>query len=280
MLRKVIVLSGFALLSVSCVSKKKLTQAENKLEMRDAEIAKLQEENEICEDKQTSMEDDLMMYQAQIEKLQDENENTLRLSEDGSLESQSTRNKVNRILSQVDDSRLAEAKNFQDSLNIAFEENIKASLRNKLGENAEYADDLKVKVHQPMVEISIGESILFKSGSAFVNPKAYQLLEHISKILQSESSMMIRVEGHTDNQPVTTNTYIKDNWELSLKRSASVVRIFEDKFNVEGNRIIASGRSHYAPISDNSSAEGRQQNRRTEIKLAPDLKTFMEILGR
>lgn len=279
MIKKVIILSGFALLTVSCVSKKKLTQSENKVEMRDAEIAELQEEKDSCQSKQESIEDQMMNYQAQIEKLQDDNENTLRLSKDGSLENASTRNKVKRILSDVDDTRLADAENFQDSLNIAFEENIKKSLRNKLGDDASFAEDLNVKVHQPLVEISIGESILFKSGSAFVNPKAYPLLKHVSQVLNSESSMMIRIEGHTDEQAVTSKSYVEDNWELSLKRSASVVRIFEDKFNVNGERMIASGRGKYAPVSGNDSNEGRQKNRRTEIKLAPDLKTFMEILG-
>ncbi|MDN6281130.1 MAG: OmpA family protein [Psychroflexus sp.] len=279
MIKKVIMLSGFTLLTMSCVSKKKLTQSENKVEMRDAEIAELQEERDSCQSKQESIEDQMMNYQAQIEKLQDDNENTLRLSKDGSLENASTRNKVKRILKDVDDARLADAQNFQDSLNIAFEENIKKSLRQKLGDDADFAEDLHVKVHQPLVEISIGESILFKSGSAFVNPKAYPLLKHVSQVLNSESSMMIRVEGHTDEQAVTTKSYVKDNWELSLKRSASVVRIFEDKFNVDGARMIASGRGKYVPVSDNESDEGRRRNRRTEIKLAPDLKTFMEILG-
>lgn len=278
MIKKVIILSGFALLTVSCVSKKKLTQSENKVEMRDAEIAELQEERDSRQSKQESIEDQMMNYQAQIEKLQDENENTLRLSKDGSLENASTRNKVKRILKDVDDVRLADAQNFQDSLNIAFEENIKNSLRDKLGDDASFADNLNVNVHQPLVEISIGESILFKSGSAFVNPKAYPLLKHVSQVLNSKSSMMIRVEGHTDEQAVTSKSYVEDNWELSLKRSASVIRIFEDKFDVDGARMIASGRGKYVPVSDNGSDEGRQKNRRTEIKLAPDLKTFMEIL--
>lgn len=163
MLKKVIVLSVLTLLIVSCVSKKKLTQAENKLEMRNAEIEKLQKENTLYKTKQASIEEDLVKYQTEIEKLQDNNENTLHLSEKRQLESASTRNKVKRILSQVDDSRLAEAYNFQDSLNIALEENIKISLRNKLGANADFSDDLEVTVHQPMVEIYIGESILLTS---------------------------------------------------------------------------------------------------------------------
>lgn len=280
MIKKVIILSGFALLTVSCVSKKELTQSENKVEMRDAEIAELQEERDSRQSKQESIENQMMNYLTQIEKLQDENENTLCLSKDGSLENASTRNKVKRILKDVDEARLADAQNFQDSLNIAFEENIKNSLRDKLGDDASFADNLNVNVHQPLVEISIGESILFKSGSAFVNPKAYPLLKHVSQVLNSKSSMMIRVEGHTDEQAVTSKSYVEDNWELSLKRSASVIRIFEDKFDVDGARMIASGRGKYVPVSDNGTDEGRQKNRRTEIKLAPDLKTFMEILGR
>lgn len=279
-MKKLFIASSLAILSVSCVSKKKLTQAENKLELRDAEITKLREENELCQRKEESLEEDLMLYQAQIEKLQDQNENTLRLSQNGSLENQNTRNKIKRILSGVDNDRLAEAKNFQDSLNIAFEENIKKSLIDKLDKDSQLPQNLNVRVHQPFVEISIGESILFNSGSAFVNPKAYKILGHIAKVLEAESPIMIRVEGHTDQQAVTPNNYIKDNWELSLKRSAAVIRIFEDKFNIDGSRMIASGRGEFDPISDNSTADGRQQNRRTEIRLAPDLKTFMEILNK
>jgi len=90
--------------------------------------------------------------------------------------------------------------------------------------------------------------------------------------------MDIRVEGHADNMKIAESSYSGDNWDLSIRRAASVVRTLEGKFEVGGDRLIASGRAHYHPVADNKTKEGRAKNRRTTILLLPKVDRYMEIL--
>jgi chemotaxis protein MotB len=79
------------------------------------------------------------------------------------------------------------------------------------------------------------------------------------------------VEGHTDNVPLTGNGVLIDNWDLSVKRSTSIIRVLTDELNVNPAQLIAAGRSSYVPLVDNDSAENRARNRRTRIVVLPKL---------
>src|SRR5699024_6126628 len=121
-------------------------------------------------------------------------------------------------------------------------------------------DGVDVTVDRTVVEITVSDNLLFRSGSYWVSQKAHDLLEKIGETAKSEPAMEILVEGHTDSQTLVEESYIEDNWDLSLRRAASVVRILEDKYGVDGEQLIASGRSSYQPVAENDSAEGREKN--------------------
>lgn len=263
----------------SCVSKKKLTQAENQLELKSAQVEELTKEKEECSSKVDQFKDDIYDYQAQIENLQQDNANKLKFSREGVLVSAETKQKVSAILKNVNPDELAEAKTFKDSLNVAIAHNIKSNLASTLESDTLASNSgIKVNVQSAKVEINISEAILFDSGSAFVKLDTYQLIERIAKVINQKSSTQVRIVGHTDHQPVTSNQFVKDNWELSLKRAASVVRILIDKNNVSPEQLRAIGASKFQPIADNSTPEGRAKNRRVTIVLAPDISTYTTML--
>ncbi|MFN7300828.1 MAG: flagellar motor protein MotB, partial [Bacteroidota bacterium] len=85
------------------------------------------------------------------------------------------------------------------------------------------------------------------------------------------------VEGHTDNRPIS-QANIKDNWDLSVLRATSVVRMLQSQFGMDARRIIAAGRSEYIPVAENSTDQGRAQNRRTRIVILPQMDQFFRLL--
>ena len=280
MQKKLITLTFLAVLLSSCVSKKKLTQAENQLQFKSKEISELRKENDSIKNQVEAIEDKIFAYQAQVENLQDDNENKLTMTEDGTMILPETRQKVDRILQNVDESKLGSAKDFKDSLNIAIAENIKSSLASKMtdGSTTENSGFLNVNVNQALVEIDLSNAILFESGSTFVKLSIYDLIENIANTINLKPNVKVSVVGHTDNIKVTPNNFVKDNMELSLKRAASVARILNEKFDVNLERVLVSGASEYQPIADNSTVEGRAKNRRVTIKLVPNLKEFESVL--
>ena len=90
--------------------------------------------------------------------------------------------------------------------------------------------------------------------------------------------MEVMVEGHTDAQTLKKESYIEDNWDLSVRRATSIVRLLQDKFDVDGKKLIAAGRSSFVPLAENDTAEGRESNRRTRIIILPNLDKFLAML--
>jgi len=124
------------------------------------------------------------------------------------------------------------------------------------------------------VYVSMDEKLLFKSGSDKVNPKGQEAIKKIAKVLENNKDININVEGHTDD--VGDANY---NWDLSVKRATSVVKIMTSSSSLEPNRIIASGRGEYSPLEVGTTKEIRAKNRRTEIILEPNIKELMDILN-
>jgi chemotaxis protein MotB len=85
------------------------------------------------------------------------------------------------------------------------------------------------------------------------------------------------VEGHTDNVPYHRGDLL-DNWDLSVKRATSVVRILQNKYGLEPAHIAAAGRSEYLPVAGNDAPDGRALNRRTRIIILPQLDQFFKLL--
>lgn len=273
-------LSGTVLLT-SCVSKKKYVELENQYNNTRSTLTKTQLEKEEIEAKYAKIEERVASYNAKINSLTQENVD---------LESNSLRNYGNVVLSNkdkeqmkaalanVDQTELAEAKTLQDSMNLIVSYNLKKNLDNNLiAEGQE--DDIEINIDETVVMITISDKLLFNSGSYRVNPKANNLLQRLAEVINSEPAMEVLIEGHTDARTVKPGAHIKDNWELSVERSTAVIRKLQDEFGVAPEKLIAAGRSSYAPISDNDTEEGRSKNRRTRIVILPNLDKFLALLS-
>ena len=116
------------------------------------------------------------------------------------------------------------------------------------------------------------------SGDAALSKDAKDVLEKVARVLNNQPEMEVMVEGHTDNKAFKDGAAIKDNWELSVQRAASVVRVLQDDYNVDPARLIPAGRSYYTPIASNDTKEGRAQNRRIKIIILPRLDQFYGMI--
>ena len=139
--------------------------------------------------------------------------------------------------------------------------------------------ELKVSTKNGKVYVSLAEKLLFKSGSISIDPKGVSALKQLAKALQSQNDINIMVEGHTDNIPISLSTkHMQDNWDLSVLRATSIVRILTNN-GVSKQQIIAAGKGEFSPVADNKSSENRQLNRRTEIIITPDLGELFKMLN-
>jgi chemotaxis protein MotB len=168
-------------------------------------------------------------------------------------------------------------KAFQDK--IQAQNDVMLKLKNAIADAlVNYSsDELYVYIKDGNVFVSMEEKLLFKSGSATVDPKGKEALKSLSMVINNTASVMVLIEGHTDNQPIKTNLF-KDNWDLSTARATSIVRILTDDFGFDPNRITASGKSYFHPVKTNETTEGRASNRRTEVILSPDLKELYNLM--
>lgn len=138
------------------------------------------------------------------------------------------------------------------------------------------SSELSVSIKNGKVYVSLQENLLFPSGSAVVNPKGKEALGKLATVLNQNPDITVDIEGHTDSIPI--HGKYQDNWDLSLARSASIVRILTNDYKVDPMRVIASGHSQYDPVQSNSTPEGRALNRRTDIILSPKLDQLYQLL--
>src|SRR5690606_26266376 len=163
--------------------------------------------------------------------------------------------------------------NRKDSLNLVLVTNLKGAIGNMDDE------DINIKVDKGVIYIDISDKLLFTSGKYEVTERAKIVLGKVAKVLQNQPHIEFMVEGHTDNVPYRgAGTQILDNWDLSVKRATSVVRILQNEHGLNPARITAAGRSEYNPVTDNSTAAGKAANRRTRIVIQPQLDQFFKLL--
>ncbi|WP_256002052.1 OmpA/MotB family protein [Pedobacter deserti] len=137
---------------------------------------------------------------------------------------------------------------------------------------------LTVEIRNGKVYVSLTDKLLFPSGSIIIDEKGRQALSQLAEVLKQQPEINIAVEGHTDSQKITNLGQIKDNWDLSVLRSTSVVRYLTEVSKVESVRMTATGKGEYQPLAENTSAEGRSRNRRIEIVLSPKLDELYELI--
>ncbi len=133
---------------------------------------------------------------------------------------------------------------------------------------------LTVTQRDGQIYVSLENKLLFPSGSTTVDAKGREALSNLAKAIENEKDLNIMVEGHTDTDKVLPGAPYKDNWDLSVLRATSVVRILQESSKVDPKRITAAGKGEYEPADPNDKAK----NRRIEIVLAPDLKGLYELV--
>jgi len=276
MTKKIITIVVLAALLGSCVSKKKYVELEQDLSETKGELQKTTVEKEELEAKFAKIEKRVVEYNEKISSLQEKNDAQLVLVEDNlTVLSKNTRDNMNATLAKIPAEELAGAKTLKDSMNIAITYNLKKSINTT---DLEETSDINVNIDQTIVMISVADSLLFKSGSYRVNPKAHDLLQKLADVINSEASMDVMIEGHTDSKTIHTSG-IEDNWDLSVKRSTAIARLLQNKYEVDPSRLIPAGRSSYVPLTDNDTKESRARNRRTNIIIMPNIDKFFALLA-
>ena len=184
---------------------------------------------------------------------------------------------ISKLVDQINESNqyirhLVDVKTKSDSLNLVLTNNLTRSL------SKEELKEVDVQVLKGVVYISLADNMLYKSGSYEINDRAAETLSKIAKIITDYKDYDVLIEGNTDDVPILREN-IRNNWDLSCLRASSVVQYLQTKFGVDPKRLTAGGRGEYNPIASNSTAVGKQRNRRTQIIITPKLDEFMELIG-
>ncbi|MFY7671149.1 OmpA family protein [Tenacibaculum sp. MEBiC06402] len=282
MKKTVILLSSLAIVMSSCVSKKKYAELEHQYQDTKGNLQKTTLEKQELEAKFAKIEKRVENYNEKINSLKNYNsslkeENNVKLDMIGktAVISNSMKEKMRETLKNVDQVELAKAKTLKDSMNLAIAYNLKKSINTSELENS---DDINIDIDQTVVMISVADNLLFNTASYRVKRKAHKLIKQLADVINSEPSMDVMIEGHTDSRTIN-NAVVQDNWDLSVKRATSIVRLLEKKYNVEGNRLIAAGRGSSVPLVENTTAKNRARNRRTRIVILPNLDKFFGLMA-
>ena len=282
----------------SCVSKKKFMALESDLQKAQkdlgdcgvdlnrymTQLTACQQERDRIQGLLEGAQQNTQMREEQINDLKDQITD-IRAQRDAQLQqvegltqlSQSATKNIEETLSQLETKDnyihlLHAAKSRADSINLALAVNLKSVLKDGLAD-----EDVEVKVDKTVVFINLSDKMLYQSGSATITDRANEVLGKIATIIESRPGVEVMVEGYTDNVPIS-NDCIQDNWDLSVKRSTSVVRALQNVHGIDPNRLIAAGRGEYNALASNDTAEGRSTNRRTRIIILPKLDQFYDLL--
>jgi chemotaxis protein MotB len=280
-MKKISILLLSAIIFSSCVSKKKYLALEQENGEIKSELTKTRVEKEDLENKFAVIEARVNDYNSKIQSLnQDvegltlENEAKFEVNADGTVISGMSKQNMLETLEQVDPEKLAAAETLKDSMNLAVQYNLNKAIDTS---DLEEDEDLVIDINETVVMISIADDMLFNTGSYRVSNKADKILKKLADVINSEPSLDVMVEGHTDSRTINTEK-IQDNWDLSVLRATSVVRKLQKQFKVAPEQLIASGRSSYQPLVDNNSKQNRAKNRRTRIILMPNIDKFFALM--
>ena len=275
-MKKAIALVVSGILLSSCVSQKKYTELEelqqNTKNLLDSATVKL---NSCNEEKEAALAQ-LATLTAQNQFLKSNNQDLI--NNIGNLTTLSQKGAENLEMSlesmkekDIKIQRMQDAVTKRDSVTLALVTSLKGVLGNLSDE------DIEINVEKGVVYVSISDKLLFRSGSYSVTAKAREVLGKVAQVVNDKPELEFMVEGHTDNVPISIEGVL-DNWDLSVRRATSVVRILEKDFGVAPARMTAAGRSYYAPVADNDTAANRAKNRRTRIVVLPKLDQFYDLI--
>lgn len=138
---------------------------------------------------------------------------------------------------------------------------------------------LTVEQRDGKVYVSMENKLLFESGSWAVGSEGRRAVQQLGNVLAQNPDIAVLIEGHTDNVPYKGSGALQNNWDLSVKRATAIVNILRENPNINPKNLTAAGRSEYAPVATNTTAEGRAKNRRIEIILTPKLDEITKLLN-
>lgn len=264
----VMVLSVMALLT-SCVSKKKYTD----LEARNKETQDLLNTATV---KLNSCLEEKAGLAARVDGLKEHNQTLINTSKDMTILTTKGAQNIEKALESIKEkdlkiSRMQDALTKKDSVTLA----VVTSLKSAVGISD---PDIEINVEKGVVFISIADKLLFKTGSYDVTDRAKGVLAKVAKVINDKPDFECMVEGHTDTVPYNGSGILLDNWDLSVKRSTSIIRVLTNQLGVKPEQLIAAGRSSYIPLVANDSAENRARNRRTRIVVLPKIDQFYEMI--
>lgn len=278
------------LLLSSCVSKKVLVEEQGRSNQYSKSLKNCEDKNQslqtvnkdltgkiiLLENQFANEQSKTNILDQQMNYYQGANTNLLDRLTDMAVVSKTGAESIKKSLEAINDQNkyikdLTSAMRAKDSMNLALVMKLKRSLVDINDE------DVNIEVKKGVVYISISDKMLFKSGKYEINQTAETVLGKIARVLNDHKQLDILVEGHTDDVPIST-AILADNWDLSVKRATSVVRLLQVKYGIAPERMTAGGRSEFVPKTSNSTVEGKAINRRTEIIILPKLDEFFELL--
>lgn len=268
-MKKIAIALSLLVLLSSCVSKKQYAALE-------AKNKETQDLLNSCTVKLNSCLEEKAGLKATVDGLKDQNQHLISQSKDMTVLTAKGGENLEKALESIKEkdlkiSRMQDALTKKDSVTLA----VVTSLKSVVGLNDE---DIEINVEKGVVFISISDKMLFKSGSYEVTDKAKGVLAKVAKVVNDKPDFECMVEGHTDNVPYNGNGVLIDNWDLSVKRSTSIIRVLSAQLGVNPAQLIAAGRSSYVPLVANDTAENRAKNRRTRIYVMPKIDQFYEMV--
>ncbi|EGV42743.2 hypothetical protein BZARG_2534 [Bizionia argentinensis JUB59] len=269
-MKKLILLSISAMFILgSCVSKKEYAALESKQKETQDLLNTATIKLNSCLSKAQGLEDRVADLRRTNDNLISSNESLTMLTSKGASNVEKTLESLKEKDLRI--TRLQDAVSKKDSVMLA----LVTSLKKEVGMND---PDIEVNVEKGVVFISIADKLLFQSGSYNVTTRAKEVLGKVAIVVNSKPTFECMVEAHTDPVPYNKPPLI-DNWDLSVKRATSVVRVLED-LGVSSKQLIAAGRGEYQPLVDNDTADNRSKNRRTRIVILPKIDEFYDMIDK
>lgn len=276
-MKKIILFSSvLGLLLTSCVSKKQYAELEQKQQSTQDLLNTATVKLNNCLDERSSLQTKVNSLESHVASLESTNQGLIRTIGDFTELSKKGAENLEKSLESLKEKdltirKLQDAVTRRDSVNLALVQSLKGAIGN-LDDT-----DIEISVEKGVVFVNISDKLLFSSGSYTITSKAKEVLGKVATVVNSKPDFEFLVEGHTDNVPINRSG-IKDNWDLSVLRATSVVRMLQNEFGVDPARMTAGGRGEYIPLSNNSTADGKAKNRRTRIVVLPKLDQFYEMI--
>jgi chemotaxis protein MotB len=268
-MKKIVIALSFFMLLTSCVSKKQYAALE-------AKNKETQDLLNSCTVKLNACLEEKAGLKASVDGLKENNQFLISQSKDMTVLTTKGAQNIEKALESIKEkdlkiSRMQDALTKKDSVTLAVVTSLKASV-------GITDPDIEINVEKGVVFIQIADKLLFKSGSYDVTDKAKSVLAKVAKVVNDKPDFECMVEGNTDNVPYSGSGVLLDNWDLSVKRSTSIIRVLANDLKVNPAQLIAAGRSSYTPLVANDTPENRAKNRRTRIVVLPKIDQFYEMV--